>query len=109
MLLPFKDNLATGLYPIALAVAAYAFSIPKRRAGIMMLYSFSVSIVGATLRLGMLQHFDGQRVINELKPIISKAVDSYIDRPIDGIWQFAPQIDIIQMMHETMSSKMFIT
>jgi urease accessory protein len=104
-----RDGLATGLYPVALAAAASAFSIPKRKVGIMMLYSFSVSIVGAALRLGMLQHFDGQRVINELKPVISTTVSFYIDRPIDGIWQFAPQIDIIQIMHETMSSKMFIT
>ncbi len=104
-----KEGKGHGTYPVALAIAANVFSIPKRKAGIMMLYSFSVSIIGAALRLGMLQHFDGQRIIDELKPIISKTVESYIDRSIDGIWQFAPQLDIIQMTHERMSSKMFIT
>lgn len=104
-----KAGQALGLYPVALAVAANAFSIPKRKAGIMMLYSFSVSIVGAALRLGMLQHFDGQRIIDELKPTISKTVESYINRPFEGIWQFAAQIDIIQIAHERMTSKMFIT
>ncbi|MGH9876053.1 MAG: urease accessory protein UreF [Nitrososphaerales archaeon] len=104
-----KEGQAFGPYPVALAVAANAFSIPKRKAGIMMLYSFSVSIVGAALRLGMLQHFDGQRIIDELKPTISKTVESYINRPIQGIWQFAAQIDIIQIAHERMTSRMFIT
>ena len=100
---------AYGSYPVALALAANALSIPKRKAALMMLYSFSVSIVGAALRLGMLQHFDGQKVIDELKPTILKVVKENINKPLIGIWQFAPQIDIIQISHERMSSKMFIT
>jgi urease accessory protein len=108
-LVALKEGKGYGPYPVGLAIAANAFSIPKRKAGTMMLYSFSVSIVGAALRLGMLQHFDGQRVIDELKPTISRIVESFISRPMDGIWQFAPQLDIIQIAHERMNSKMFIT
>ena len=104
-----KEGKGYSPYPVALAVAANVFSIPKRKAGIMMLYSFSVSLVGAALRLGMLQHFDGQRIIDELKPTISKTVQSFINRPMGGIWQFAPQLDINQITHERMNSKMFIT
>ena len=54
-----------------------------------MLYGFSVSMVGAALRLGMLQHFDGQRIIHELKPIMSETVEKNIDRPLSSMWQFA--------------------
>jgi urease accessory protein len=100
---------AFGGYPVALAVAANAFMIPKEKAALVMLYSFSVSIVGAALRLGMLQHFDGQRVIDELKPTIARVIQANIQRPIEGIWQFAPSIDITQISHERMNSKMFIT
>ncbi|MRN39885.1 MAG: urease accessory protein [Nitrosopumilales archaeon] len=77
--------------------------------GLMMLYGFSVSMVGAALRLGVLQHFDGQRIIHELKPSISETVEKNIDRPLTSMWQFAPDIDILQIAHERMSSKMFIT
>ena len=94
-----RGGQAFGPYPVALAVAANTFLIPKRKAALMMLYSFSVSIVGAALRLGMLQHFDGQKVIDELKPTIVKVVKANINRPIEGIWQFAPSIDIIQISH----------
>ena len=104
-----RGGQAFGPYPVALAVAANAFLIPKRKAALMMLYSFSVSIVGAALRLGMLQHFDGQKVIDELKPTIVKVTKANINRPIEGMWQFAPSIDIIQISHERMNSKMFIT
>jgi urease accessory protein len=104
-----RGGQAFGPYPVALAVAANAFLIPKEKAALVMLYSFSVSIVGAALRLGMLQHFDGQKVIDELKPTIVKVTKANINRPIEGIWQFAPSIDIIQISHERMNSKMFIT
>jgi urease accessory protein len=113
MLGQYEDSIrggrAFGPYPVALAVAANAFLIPKRKTALMMLYSFSVSVVGAALRLGMLQHFDGQKVIDELKPTIIKVIKANINRPIEGIWQFAPSMDIIQISHEGMNSKMFIT
>jgi len=104
-----KSGQASGLYPIALAVAANAFSISKEKTALIMMYSFSVSIVGAALRLGMLQHFDGQKVIDDLKPTIMMVIKENINRPLESIWQFAPSIDIIQISHERMNSKMFIT
>ncbi len=104
-----RGGQAFGPYPVALAVAANAFLIPKEKAALIMLYSFSVSIVGAALRLGMLQHFDGQKVIDELKPTIARVIKANMNRPIEGIWQFAPSIDVIQISHERMNSKMFIT
>jgi urease accessory protein len=75
----------------------------------MMLYSFTASMMGASLRLGMLNHFDGQGIIHELKPLILETVNVNIDKSLIRIWQFAPEIDIIQAKHETASSKMFIT
>jgi urease accessory protein len=104
-----EDKRASGVYPVALAVCSYALGIPKQKAGLMMLYGFTVSMVGAALRLGMLQHFDGQRIIHELKPSVSEIVEKNIDRPLTGMWQFTPDIDILQIAHERMSSKMFIT
>ena len=104
-----KNLQAYGVYPVALAIASASLNISKRRAGLMMVYAFLVSMVGAALRLGMLQHFDGQKIIHELKPDIVEIVNDNIDRPITGMWQFAPGIDIFQMAHERMPSKMFIT
>jgi urease accessory protein len=104
-----KNRQASGVYPVALAIASSTLNIPKYKAGIIMIYAFSVSMVGAALRLGMLHHFDGQRIIHELKPSIIETVDNNIDRPVTSMWQFAPGIDIVQIAHERMPSKMFIT
>lgn len=100
---------ATGVFPVALAVSAHSLGIPRNKAALIMLYGFTVSMVGAALRLGVLQHFDGQMIIHQLRNTLVSTIRSNIDRPMTGIWQFAPGIDLIQISHEKMLSKMFIT
>jgi urease accessory protein len=100
---------ATGVFPVAMAVSAHSLGIPRNKAALIMLYGFTVSMVGAALRMGMLQHFDGQMIIHRLRDVLVTTIRSNIDRPLTGIWQFAPGIDLIQISHEKMPSKMFIT
>ena len=75
----------------------------------MMLYGFSVSMVGAALRMGLIDHFEGQKILHTLKPIITNTICENINKKPSSMWQFAPEIDIIQMSHEKMHSKMFVT
>ena len=100
---------ATGVYAVSFGVVTSSLNIPKKKAGMMLLYGLAVSIIGAALRLGILQHFEGQKIIHELGPNILQAVLENVDSPISGMWQFAPSLDILQMNHEALSSKMFIT
>ncbi|MCS6767708.1 MAG: urease accessory UreF family protein [Candidatus Nitrosocaldus sp.] len=104
-----RSKKANGVYPVALAVACNVFSIPKPKAGLILLYSFSISVIGAALRLGMLNHFQGQMIVDDLKPLMVTVVKENIDKPLSSMWQFAPEIDIVQMMHERLATKMFIT
>ena len=104
-----KDGLAKGVYPVSFALSCNAMNIKKERSGLMLLYGFTVSVVGAALRLGILQHYDGQRIIHEIKPVIVSNVNDNIGRSSSSMWQFIPQLDIIQIDHEQMDSKMFIT
>jgi urease accessory protein len=103
------NGYASGIYPISFAVVCKSLNIPKHKSGLMLLYGFVVSVIGAALRLGILQHLDGQKIIHELKPFILVSVKENMDKPLSSIWQFAPAIDIIQMKHEQMDSRMFIT
>jgi len=109
----YQDNItknkARGVFPVAFAVCCNALEIKKEKSMAMMLYGFTVSIVGAALRLGLIQHFEGQKIIHSIKPVISKTIKEYSNKSLLEIWQFAPQVDITQMSHEKMDSKMFIT
>jgi len=100
---------ATGVYAVSFGAVTSSLNIPKNKAGMMLMYGFAVSIVGAAMRLGILQHFEGQKIIHELRPVILVTVLENIDRPISNMWQFAPILDILQMKHEALGSKMFIT
>ena len=104
-----KNKAANGTYPVALALASNSLNIKKERACLILLYGFTVSVTGAALRLGMLQHFEGQQVIHELKPIMGNVLNNNITRHYSQLWQFSPSVDLVQMTHERMDSKMFIT
>ncbi|HEX5891558.1 MAG TPA: urease accessory UreF family protein [Nitrososphaeraceae archaeon] len=104
-----KNKTANGIYPVALALASNGLHIKKERACLILLYGFTVSITGAALRLGILQHIEGQQVIHEVKPIMTTVIHNNINRHFSHLWQFSPSIDLVQMKHERMDSKMFIT
>ena len=109
----YKDNItknnAYGVFPVAFGVCCNALKINKEKSLAMMLYGFTVGMVGAALRLGIIQHFEGQKIIHDIKPIISQTIKEYSNKSLLEMWQFAPQVDIVQMSHEKMDSKMFIT
>ena len=109
----YKDSITKnkvhGVFSVAFAVCCNALKIKKEKSMTMMLYGFTVGMVGAALRLGLIQHFEGQKIIHSIKPIISQTIKENSNKSLLEIWQFAPQIDIIQMSHEKMDSKMFIT
>ncbi len=104
-----SENNVHGIFPVAFAICCNALKIKKEKCMMMLLYGFTVGVVGAALRLGLIQHFEGQKIIHSIKPIISETIQEYSDKSISEMWQFAPQMDIIQMSHEKMNSKMFIT
>jgi len=109
----YKDgithNKAHGVFPVAFAICCNSLKIKKEKSMAMMLYGFSVGVIGAALRLGLIQHIESQKILHSIKPIISQTIKEYSNKSILEMWQFAPQVDIMQMSHEKMDSKMFIT
>lgn len=104
-----QNGKVTGVYPVSFATCCNALGIAKEESLLMLLYGFVASTAGAALRLGMIQHFESQAMIHELKPLIARtAVESCV-KSLDDAWQFSPQAEINQMVHEGMDSKMFIT
>lgn len=104
-----QNGSVTGVYPVSFAVCCNALGITKEKSALMLLYGFVASTAGAALRLGMIQHFESQKMIHELKPLISKIAKESSAKSLEDIWQFSPEIEINQMSHEEMDSKMFIT
>ena len=104
-----RNEKATGIYPVSIAVISAVFDIPCQKAALILIYSFTVSIIGAALRLGMLDHVAGQRIIDDFKPVMLMVIEENIDRPVTRMRQFAPDVDLNQIWHESSSNRMFIT
>ena len=104
-----KEKRIHGIFPVAFAICCNALKIRKEKSLTMLLYGFTVSVIGAGLRLGLIQHLEGQKILHEIKPIIIQTLIENSNKSLFDMWQFAPQFDIIQMSHEKMDSKMFIT
>lgn len=104
-----QKGIVSGAYPVSFGVCANALRIDPQKAGLMFLYGFTVSVVGAASRMGITQHHQAQKIIHDLKPLIAQIVSECVDKPAKDAWQFAPHLEILQMHHERADSKMFIT
>ena len=96
-----------GAHPVAVGVCGCALGMTSKMVSLAVPYGFVSGSVGAALRLGMLDHLEAQRTIHELQPDIIGAAEC--GRRSEALWQFCPQAEIMQMAHEEMDSKMFIT
>lgn len=105
-----KNGHAMATYPVSLGIATTCFRIPKESAIRMMLYSYSSSIIAAALRLGVIHHFDGQKILTQIGQTVNSLSSKLSTRrSINDIWQLSPLVDIFQMDYEHWDSKMFIT
>ena len=104
-----KLNESPGTYPVILAIGAACFDIPLESITRMLLYSFSSSVVSAAIRLGLIQHLDAQKILNQLAEPINKIVLENNEKNFQNIWQLSPLTEIYQMNHEHSEGRMFIT
>ncbi|MDE1868152.1 MAG: hypothetical protein KGI08_10650 [Thaumarchaeota archaeon] len=104
-----SSNETPGTYPVCLGITASLFGIPPESGTRMMLYSFSQSIIAAAIRLGIIEHVSGQKILTLLSSKINNISKNLKKEPLDNLWQLTPITDIFQMIHEHDSSKMFIT
>ncbi|HJM79533.1 MAG TPA: urease accessory UreF family protein, partial [Nitrosopumilus sp.] len=60
-----KEKRIYGIFPVAFAICCNALKIKKEKSLTMLLYGFTVSVIGAALRLGLIQHLEGQKILHE--------------------------------------------
>ena len=104
-----SKNESPGTHPVVLGVCSFVMGIKKEQTKLMMMYGFCVSVTGAALRIGIIDHIQSQKILHEIKPKIQEILEKFSNTKIDDCWQFSPNYDLIQMTHENKFSKMFIT
>ncbi|MBI1828658.1 MAG: urease accessory protein [Thaumarchaeota archaeon] len=104
-----KSNETVGTYPVCLGITANLLGIPTESGIRMMLYSFSQSVIAAAIRLGIIEHISGQKILTILSDKINNISTNIKKESLNNLWQLTPLTDIFQMIHEHNNSKMFIT
>ena len=99
---------APGTYPVVLGVASSVLGIEMEDAALVLLYSSLVALVGAALRLAIIDHNEGQRIIHSSKGVIVD-LSKNASRDLSAMRQFFPALEIAQMAHERIENKMFVT
>jgi urease accessory protein len=71
------------------------------------LYSLVSALVSAGVRLIPIGHSDGQRAINDLKPLMARLTKAAESLDESDISAFAPALEIRAMQHERLATRLF--
>ncbi len=69
-------------------------------------YGLAVGIVGAALRMGVLGHVDGQKILTRQRDIVAELAQAEPPSP-DRLHAYTPMAEIAMMRHETGSGRLF--
>ena len=67
-----SKNEAPGTHPVVAGVCSFVMGIKKEQAKQMLMYGFCVSVTGAALRLGMIDHIQSQKLLHKINQKFNK-------------------------------------
>ncbi|WP_336330134.1 urease accessory protein UreF [Haloarcula sp. CGMCC 1.2071] len=101
------DDETPGNYAVVLGVVTALAGVAVRDACLLCCHGFVTGLLGAAQRLLSLGHTAAQRILNDLQPVITAAVEESADRGIDEMTPFAPLVDVLAAEHERAERRLF--
>ena len=98
---------APGNYAVVLGVATALADVAVREACLLCCHGFVTGLLGAAQRLLSLGHTDAQRILDDLQPVMTAAVDESTNREIGEMTPFAPLVDVLAAEHERAERRLF--
>jgi len=102
-----SDGRAMGNAAVALGEATRAFGVPSTDAALGAAWSFSSGLCAAAVRLGLMGHGDGQRILRDAGPIMARAVEQAAAADPSDLRPSAPELDVALARHETAAAHLF--
>ena len=101
------DGDAPGNYAVVLGLTTGLAGVAERQACLLCCHGFVTGLLGAAQRLLSLGHTDAQRILDELRPVMTDAVDDSAGRTVDDMTPFAPLVDVLAADHERAQRRLF--
>ena len=95
------------LHPIIFATVAEISGVDDVDTVLAFLHNFVTGILGVAIRLGIIGHLKAQEVLLELAPDLEAAYDQANQLDIRQMWSCTPTIDLAQMRHQKLRTKLF--
>lgn len=96
-----------GCQPVATAVAYAASGVGAEQAVASDMFAFSVSFLGAALRLRLTDHLQMQVVLRSIGPVIAEATAEAMDRDLEDMGGCVPMADAMSAQHERADARLF--
>ena len=96
-------------YPVAVGVAAAGHDLALAATLEAYALAFASNLVSAALRLSLIGHTDGQRVLADLLPTIASTARLAAGASIDDVGSATFASDLAAIQHETQSARLFRT
>jgi urease accessory protein len=95
------------LHPVIFGVVGNIANLSLTDTALAFLHGFVTGILGAAIRLGILGHLQAQKMLLLLATDIEQAYSIAVSMNLDQMWSCTPAIDLAQMQHLKMSSRLF--
>ena len=95
------------LHPVVFGVVSQVAGIPEPDAILGFLHSFTTGLLSAAIRLGVIGHVRAQQLLSSLASDIELTYQQARSMNLEQMWSCTPAIDLAQMEHRKLSTKMF--
>jgi urease accessory protein len=95
------------LHPIIFGVVGNLAGLNITDTSLAFLHGFITGVLGAAIRLGVLGHLQAQQILLQLAPEIEMAYTTASSMKLEEMWSCTPTIDLAQMLHSKLDTKLF--
>ncbi|MGF1542067.1 MAG: urease accessory protein UreF [Pleurocapsa sp.] len=95
------------LHPVVFGVVGSIAGLNETDTMLGFLHSFVTGLLGAAIRLGVLGHLQAQQILLQLAPELETVCIRATTMSLDEMWSCTPGIDLAQMRHNKLSSRLF--
>lgn len=104
-----KSGELPGNHAVALGLTKAALGVSREHALAGELFTFTAGCTSAAIRLSLIDHREAQRLLHELKPVITRAAAENLNRGVHEIASTLPLADALATHHEHAAARLFIS
>jgi urease accessory protein len=102
-----RSNQFYCLHPVVFGVVGEIAGVDEQNTALAFLHTFVTGLLGAGIRLGIIGHIQAQKTLIELASDIHQAYQQARTLKITQMWSCTPTIDLAQMQHQQLKTRLF--